>query len=55
MNTHSNVRRNETGKATKVQREKDRLMAIELRQLEDALYDLGLASGRRWVGCKPKA
>lgn len=43
-----------TGKATKSQREKDRHMAIELRQIEDVSFALGLATGPRWVGRKPK-
>ncbi len=44
-----------TGQATKAQREKDRQMAIELRQIEDISFALGIASGNRWVGRKPKA
>jgi hypothetical protein len=44
-----------TGKATKAQREKDRQMAIELRQIEDISFALGIACGSRWVGRKPKA
>lgn len=29
-------------------------MAIELRQMEDVSFALGLATGPRWVGRKPK-
>jgi hypothetical protein len=43
------------GLATKQKREQDRLMAIELRLLEDVAFHLGLASGSRWVGRKPRA
>jgi hypothetical protein len=42
------------GSATKQKREQDRLMSIELRQLEDVSFALGIASGPRWVGRKPK-
>lgn len=43
-----------TGQATKARREKDRQKAIELRQIEAISFALGLASGPRWVGRKPK-
>lgn len=42
------------GRATKEQREKDRKKAIELRLLEEISFALGLASGERWIGRKPK-
>jgi len=42
------------GLATKQKREQDRRMAVELRLLEDAAFRLGLASGKRWVGRKPR-
>ena len=43
-----------TGEATKVQREKDRQMAIELRNLEALSFALGLAVGPKWRGRKPR-
>lgn len=42
-----------TGQATKVQREKDRQTAIELRNLEALSFALGLAVGPKWRGRKP--
>jgi hypothetical protein len=42
-----------TGQATKAQREKDRQMAIELRNLEALSFALGLAVGPKWKGRKP--
>ena len=43
-----------TGEATKVQREKDRQTAIELRNLEALSFALGLAGGPKWRGRKPR-
>lgn len=42
------------GLATKQKRALDRQMSIDLRLLEDAAFRLGLASGKRWVGRKPR-
>ena len=44
-----------TGKATQAQREKDRQMAIELRNLEALSFALGIAVGPKWLGRKPRA
>lgn len=57
--SQSTIRREEThwaykdGTATKAQRDKNRQMAIEIRNLEELSFALGLASGKRWVGRKP--